>query len=1622
MKHLYTLLICMLLAGFSANAQNIINGGFENTAETSQTETPNGPTEGLNGLPPTGVVTTDNNDGTVTVSWVEPGDMTDFTHYTVYRSEQSGFTPGPLNMVADNIADTSWTDAGVVDFHTYYYVVSANFGGGTPEELFSDEAEILVNNTSQTTVLGYAFLEDRNNHANIKVKFVPESPSAVADSIYTNALGYFETQDIFPGVYSIRFSKPGFQTPLIFEDVSIVDDMDLGESMLYDLGTTVSGDVSGTWSGYMSVSGDVTVPQGDSLIIEAGTVVRFLGYYNLEVYGYLASNGAEGDSVRITSGPANQQQQADQWQGINFWNESNDNSYLQYTIVEYAYDGVYSNWSSQNFMHNSFYENSRHGIYLNRSDGSVINDCTFDDNNSTGLYLEYSSASSSGCDFKNNSSWGIQLWDYCKLVIDDALIENSTSGIRSHDQSDLQLSNSIIRNMTDNGIYFTDAYNRGDILNNHFENCNYGVYLYYRSHPLIHENTFVQNNSGVQIYYECDSEISDNVFIANNNGIRFDNSGYYCQNLISGNIFAYQSNDGIHKNGYNSTYNSDPVIVNNSIFGNAGDGIQIAAFGTDVIKNNIISDNGGWGLNLNQPAEVIENNTIYANAAGEISDLNNAPVETWNFVSVNPNNNATCDIYRNINEDPMFNLSDTLDLTLQSASKCIDGGAEDIKDPDGTISDMGALPFDQGNPHKLWATGYGDQNVSLAWQEVSNDSLIEYNVYYKDTEAEADFVLFGSTGNTSIDVTGLTNNVLYDFTVTGNYADYESGYAPKVSEYPGVAEIDYSPGSYALIIPATEDSVVEDFSVTNTGSRDLNVKFPGSAVSPGYGYFDGSGDYVSFGYQEHMTGINALTMECWLYRQNNGHFEFMGKNYRLFQFAINSSEEVHFYKGYGNSSQQDYQSWDTDQHISANTWYHLAITWEGNAVRLYINGELAWETNNAVDLPIPEARHYSFDLGRRGGENSYYFEGRLYEARLWNVARSQEEIQAAQYSSLEGDEEGLIGYWPMNEDFNDHSVYGLQGNVNGNAHIESQSKQLYTLYSVPQPSYIIAPGNTEIIPLTFYKRDDVSSQFFTTTVHTDDLAEPVIDLDVALQHGETVPATPVHFIPVEETGIPYTIYITDATIDGTTIDVGDEIGVFDGDVCVGAGIYNGEFNFIFTCWQEDPGDGEAGFTPGNPMTFKMYDTSADLETNEADETYFIGDETFGFGSFSALSLEASVYNIQNVAVTGGQFNLVSFNLLPRYPNASEVFGGPDGLQIVYNDDGGVFIPGYNINTIGDINFLDGFYLYGDQSTTIAYEGTFINEEDWEITVAPAKWNYISVLSQDPVAVTDVFAGLETEVNIVQSASGDSWIPDQGINTIGDLEPGMGYKIALAVDTAVIFSYPPAGNKASAPQELATKKPATRENSYFTVFETGLPYAVVVRIKSENESIYSLSPGDEIGLFDGGLCVGAAIYQGENQLLITAWEQDESQNLPGFVPGNPIYAKVYRSPGDVVTSQRLVTNYGTQPQFGQGNYAVTILESRPVNEEPAFFAVSPNPFKNSTEVVIELAEDDYVKVQVFDRSGRMVKELENRVHNAAYHRIIWDGTDLNGQKLNPGVYFIITKTSGEVFTEKVIVLQ
>ncbi len=86
-----------------------------------------------------------------------------------------------------------------------------------------------------------------------------------------------------------------------------------------------------------------------------------------------------------------------------------------------------------------------------------------------------------------------------------------------------------------------------------------------------------------------------------------------------------------------------------------------------------------------------------------------------------------------------------------------------------------------------------------------------------------------------------------------------------------------------------------------------------------------------------------------------------------------------------------------------------------------------------------------------------------------------------------------------------------------------------------------------------------------------------------------------------------------------------------------------------------------------------------------------------------------------------------------------------------------------------------------------------------------------------------------------------------------------------------------------------------------------------------------------------------------------------------------------------------------------------LLSAPNDEAPipttvSFRVASPNPFRSGTSLSFELPEARPVRLVIFDTTGRQVRTLVDGTYPAAAHRAVWDGRDLSGRTVAPGVYF------------------
>jgi hypothetical protein len=75
--------------------------------------------------------------------------------------------------------------------------------------------------------------------------------------------------------------------------------------------------------------------------------------------------------------------------------------------------------------------------------------------------------------------------------------------------------------------------------------------------------------------------------------------------------------------------------------------------------------------------------------------------------------------------------------------------------------------------------------------------------------------------------------------------------------------------------------------------------------------------------------------------------------------------------------------------------------------------------------------------------------------------------------------------------------------------------------------------------------------------------------------------------------------------------------------------------------------------------------------------------------------------------------------------------------------------------------------------------------------------------------------------------------------------------------------------------------------------------------------------------------------------------------------------------------------------------------------PKFFDLEnnlPNPFGNKTLIQYALPKESDISIRIYNSAGKLVRTLKQGIENAGYYRIVWDGRDNKGKKVNYGIYY------------------
>jgi hypothetical protein len=202
--------------------------------------------------------------------------------------------------------------------------------------------------------------------------------------------------------------------------------------------------------------------------------------------------------------------------------------------------------------------------------------------------------------------------------------------------------------------------------------------------------------------------------------------------------------------------------------------------------------------------------------------------------------------------------------------------------------------------------------------------------------------------------------------------------------------------------------------------------------------FNGSTDYVALPSSAFLTSFtNRITIEAWIKLEAIlGENIISSGNENEYAFSVYPSGKLGVTMVEVNP--QLNHAFIGKTSLTTGKWYHVAVSYDGSTEILYVNGILdtAFTTSGNVSTN-QYTKHitigaYTWNDGANNIYHSTFIDGTIDELRIWNITRSQTQLQTYMNQELSGSEIGLVGYWNMNGNVQDKTANGNNGTIYGN--------------------------------------------------------------------------------------------------------------------------------------------------------------------------------------------------------------------------------------------------------------------------------------------------------------------------------------------------------------------------------------------------------------------------------------------------------------------------------------------------------------------------------------------------------------------------------------------------------------
>ena len=158
---------------------------------------------------------------------------------------------------------------------------------------------------------------------------------------------------------------------------------------------------------------------------------------------------------------------------------------------------------------------------------------------------------------------------------------------------------------------------------------------------------------------------------------------------------------------------------------------------------------------------------------------------------------------------------------------------------------------------------------------------------------------------------------------------------------------------------------------------------------------------------------------------------------------------------------------------------------------------------------------------------------------------------------------------------------------------------------------------------------------------------------------------------------------------------------------------------------------------------------------------------------------------QHISIREG-WNIISGYIMPDNPDMLNILSNSSDILLLKDENGQTVIPSLMINNVGNWDITKGYKVKASQNTLLRLGCSQVDPGTTPISLATG-WGIVSYLRTSPLDIATAINGIQGNVIIVKNQYGNTYIPGLGINTIGDMQPGQGYRIKMS--NADVLYYP-----------------------------------------------------------------------------------------------------------------------------------------------------------------------------------------------------------------------------------------